>query len=106
MKDAVRSGSGKVNQDRHLSSAQIPMVLTICGRLAQKNLLNRISISESLLNHNKLNAFLKRIVIRDEKLVTYNIYKNSLGQSQRSALNCRQSEFDGQKSFTVCLVGL
>jgi len=44
-------------------------------RVNAKKLMDRISICESLLNRNKIDPFLKRIVTGDEKWVTYDNVK-------------------------------
>ena len=48
----------------------------------QKNLMDRISC-ESLLNRNKINLFLKRMVTDDEKWVTYDNIKRKKSWSNR-----------------------
>ncbi|XP_039305170.1 histone-lysine N-methyltransferase SETMAR-like [Solenopsis invicta] len=66
--------------------------------LTQKDLMDRISICESLLNRNKIDPFLKRMIIDDEKWVTYDnikrkriIYELLLyGQTLNSDLYCQQ----------------
>lgn len=82
-----------IELDRHASSRSIALELNIDHKtvlnhlkkagftkkldvwvpheLTQKNLMYRISICESLLNRNKIDPFLKRIVTGDEKWVTY-----------------------------------
>ncbi|CAK9834554.1 Histone-lysine N-methyltransferase SETMAR [Anthophora retusa] len=91
----------KVNENRHMTSVEIAKELNISHtsvldhlrkagytkkldvwvphELTQKNLLDRISICESLLNRNKVDPFLKRMVTGDEKWITYdnNIRKRS-----------------------------
>jgi len=51
--------------------------------LMQKNLMDRISICESLLNRNKIDPFLKRIVTGDEKWVTHDNVKRKRSWSNR-----------------------
>ncbi|GFU52222.1 histone-lysine N-methyltransferase SETMAR [Trichonephila clavipes] len=41
------------------------------NQLSPKNMLDRIAICEALAKRNEINPFLKRIVIGDEKWVTY-----------------------------------
>ncbi|QQP53934.1 Putative DD34D transposase, partial [Caligus rogercresseyi] len=82
-----------VESDRYVSTVSIAEELTIAQKtvwnhlnkagykkkldvwvpheLTQKNLIDRISICYSLLNCNKIDPFLKRIVTGDEKWVTY-----------------------------------
>jgi len=50
--------------------------------LTQKNLIDRISISETLLNTTKSNPFLKQIITDDEKWVKYKniVCKRSWGK--------------------------
>lgn len=83
----------KVEQDRHISSVCIAKELNIHHQtvlnhlqkagykkkldvwvpheLTQKNLMDRISICETLLKRNELEPFLKRLITGDEKWVTY-----------------------------------
>ena len=67
-----------------------------------------ISICESLLNRNKINPFLKRMVTGDEKWVTYDNVKRKWSWSNRGepAQTVVQARIDGQEGFAVCLVGL
>ena len=51
--------------------------------LTQKNLMDRISICESLLNRNKIDPFLKWMVTGDEKWVTYDNVKRKRSWSNR-----------------------
>ncbi|KAG5311619.1 SETMR methyltransferase, partial [Acromyrmex insinuator] len=51
--------------------------------LTQKNLMDRISICESLLNRNKINPFLKRMLTGDEKWITYDNVKRKRLWSNR-----------------------
>lgn len=91
----------KVDQDRHISSHDIALELNIHHQtvlnhlekagykkkldvwvphdLTVKNLLNRISICETLLKRNEIDPFLKRMITGDEKWVTYdnNVRKRS-----------------------------
>jgi len=78
-----------VERDRHSSSHTIGQGLGISHQtvinhlkkvgvtkkleheLTQKNVFDRIDASESLLNRNKIDPFLKRMVTGDEKWVTY-----------------------------------
>ena len=77
---------GNIEIDRHVSSRSIAQKLNITHQtvlnhlqkagfkkkldvwvpheLTQKNLMDRISICESLLNRNKIDPFLKRVVLR------------------------------------------
>ena len=55
----------------------------VLHELTQKNLMDRISICESLLNRNKINPFLKRMMIGDEKWVTYDNVKRKRSWSNR-----------------------
>ncbi|CAD6994020.1 unnamed protein product [Ceratitis capitata] len=54
--------------------------------LTQKNMLDRISICESLLNRNRIDPFLKRMVIADEKWITYSNVKRKWEWSNDSEL--------------------
>ena len=76
--------------------------------LTQKNMMDRISICESLLNRNKIDPFLKRIVTGDEKWVTYdNIErKRSWSKLGEAAQTVAKTGFYGQEGFAVCLVRL
>ena len=56
---------------------------------------DRISICESLLNRNKINPFLKRMVTGDEKWVTYDNVKRKRSRSNR-----------GEPAQTVAKLGL
>jgi len=91
--DKVDEIMEKVNQDRHISSHYIAKELDIHHQtvlnhldnagyqkkldvwvphdLTEKNLINRISICESLLKRNEIEPFLKRLITGDEKWVTY-----------------------------------
>ena len=84
-----------VASDRHVSTVSIAQELNIAQKtvwnhlhkagytkkldvwvpheLTQKNLMDRISICESLLNRNKSDPFLKRLVTGDEKWITYDL---------------------------------
>lgn len=86
-----------VQSDRHVSTASIDQELNIAQKtvlnhlnkagykkkfdvwvpheLTQKNFMDRISICESLLNRNKVDPFLKRMVTGDEKWITYDNVK-------------------------------
>ncbi|XP_020295376.1 histone-lysine N-methyltransferase SETMAR-like [Pseudomyrmex gracilis] len=44
-------------------------------KLSEKNIMDRILMCESLLKHNSLDPFLKRIITGDEKWVVYNNIK-------------------------------
>jgi histone-lysine N-methyltransferase SETMAR len=52
--------------------------------LSEKNLLDRISICESLLKRNEIDPFLKRIVTGDEKWITYDNVKRQRSWSDGS----------------------
>ena len=51
--------------------------------LTQKNLMDRICICESLLNRNKIDPFLKRMVTDDEKWIIYDNVKRKRSWSNR-----------------------
>jgi len=94
-----------VESDRHVSTVSIAQELNIAQKtvwnylnkagykkkldvwvpheLTQKNLMDRISICESLLNRNKIDPFLKRMVTGDEKWVTYDNVKRKRSWSNR-----------------------
>lgn len=83
----------KVQQDRHVSSHTIAKELHLCHQtvlnhfkkagyqkkldvwvphnLSTKNLLDRISICQSLLKRNEIDPFLKRLITGDEKWIRY-----------------------------------
>jgi len=91
----------KIEEDRHISSYDIAAELNIDQKtvlnhlhktgykkkldiwvpheLTVKNLMDRISICESLLKRNEIEPFLKRLITGDEKWVTYdnNVRKRS-----------------------------
>jgi len=93
-----------VESDRHVSTVLIAQELNIAQKivwnhlnkagykkkldvwvlyeLTQKNLMDRISICESLLNRNKIDPFLKRIVT-GEKWITYDNVKRKRSWSNR-----------------------
>ncbi|XP_011069195.1 PREDICTED: histone-lysine N-methyltransferase SETMAR-like [Acromyrmex echinatior] len=99
-----------VESDRHVSTISIAQELNIVQKtvwnhlnkagykkkldvwvpyeLTQKNLMDRISICESLLNRNKINLFLKRMVTDDEKESYYELLL--CGQTLTSDLYCQQ----------------
>ena len=94
-----------VESDRHVSTVSIAQELNIAQKtvwnhlnkagykkkldvwvpheLTQKNLMDRISICESLLNRNNIDPFLKRMVTGDEKWVTYDNVKRKRSWSNR-----------------------
>lgn len=94
-----------VQSDRHVSTASIDQELNIAQKtvwnhlnkagykkkfdvwvpheLTQKNFMDRISICESLLNRNKVDPFLKRMVTGDEKWITYDNVKRKRSWSNR-----------------------
>ncbi|XP_012058970.1 PREDICTED: histone-lysine N-methyltransferase SETMAR-like [Atta cephalotes] len=65
-----------VEQDRHKLDVWVPHELT------QRNLIDRISISETLLKRNESDPFLKQIITGDEKWVKYKniVRKRSWGK--------------------------
>jgi len=63
-------------------------------RIDAKNIFDRIDACESLLNPNKIDPFLMRMVTGDEKWVTYDNVKRKRSWSK------------SQESSSVCLVGL
>ncbi|CAD6994021.1 unnamed protein product [Ceratitis capitata] len=97
-----------VESDRHASTNSIAQELKIAQKtvwnhlkkagytkkfdvwvpheLTKKDLLDRISICESLLNRNKIDPFLKRMVIADEKWITYSNVKRKWEWSNDSEL--------------------
>ena len=99
-----------VESDRHVSTISIAQELNIAQKtvwnhlnkagykkkldvwvqheLMQKNLMDRISICESLLNRNKINPFLKRMVTSDEKWVTYDNVKRKQSWSMSRRKRC------------------
>ena len=81
----------------HLQKAGYKKKLDVCvpHELTQKNMMDRISICESLLNRNKIDPFLKRIVTGDEKWVTYDNKRRKRSWSKH-----------GESSQTVAKPGL
>jgi [histone H3]-lysine36 N-dimethyltransferase SETMAR len=97
-----------VEADRHLSTVSIAQELNISQKtvwnhlnkvgykkklhvwvpheLTQKNLMDRISICESLLNRNKIDPFLKRMITGDEKWITYDNIKRKRSWSNGNQL--------------------
>ncbi|CAD6994634.1 unnamed protein product [Ceratitis capitata] len=69
----------------HILRFKKKLKVLVPHELTQKNIMDRIFICESLLNRNKTDPFLKRIVTYDEK---------------------SEDRIDGQEGFAVCLVGL
>ncbi|XP_020715242.1 uncharacterized protein LOC101457564 isoform X1 [Ceratitis capitata] len=114
-----------VESDRHVSTVSIAQELNIAQKtvwnhlrktgytkkldvwvpheLTEKNLMDRISICESLMNRNKIDPFLRRMVIGDEKWITYSnvkrkrpqktVYKPEL--TARKALFCVWWDWQG-----------
>ena len=76
--------------------------------LTQKNIFARMDGCESLLNRNKIDPFLKRMVTGDEKWVTYdNVKRKPVVVEKRSGCpDGGQAWIDGQEGSSVCLVGL
>ncbi|KAG5344650.1 SETMR methyltransferase, partial [Acromyrmex charruanus] len=116
VKDASRSGRPIVENvdkimeivesDRHVSTVSIAQELNIAQKTVWNHLnkigykkkldvMDRISICESLLNRNKINPFLKRMVTGDEKWVTYDNVKRKWSWSNR-----------GESAQTVAKPGL
>ncbi|XP_011141333.1 histone-lysine N-methyltransferase SETMAR-like [Harpegnathos saltator] len=95
----------KVKQDRHISSYDIGKALKINHRtvlinlekagykkklnvwvphnLTRNNLLDRISICESLLKRNEIEPFLDRLITSDEKWITYYDYVQKKSRSKQ-----------------------
>lgn len=86
-----------VSVSRHLRAMGYTKKLDmwVPHELSQKNLIDRISICESLLNRNKVDPFLKRLVTGDEKWVTYDNVKRKRSWSKA-----------GEASQTVAKPGL
>lgn len=124
VKDAPRSGRPitekvdeimeKIEQNRHISTRDIAKELNttvlnhlhkagyskkldvwVPHELTKKNLIDRISISESLLKRNEMEPFLKRMVTGDEKWITYDNVVRKRSWSKR-----------GEASQTVAQPGL
>lgn len=55
-------------------------------RVNEKNLMDRISIRQSLLRHNKVNQFLKQVVTGDEKWITDDNVNRKRSLSNRDEL--------------------
>ncbi|XP_035744177.1 histone-lysine N-methyltransferase SETMAR-like [Vespa mandarinia] len=100
----------KIEQDRHISSHHVAKELNIDHKtvlnhlkkagykkkldvwvphdLTMKNLMNRISICESLLKRNEIEPFLKRLITGDEKWIMYdNDVRKTSWSKQGLALN-------------------
>ncbi|XP_040575887.1 histone-lysine N-methyltransferase SETMAR-like [Lepeophtheirus salmonis] len=129
---------GIVESDRHVATVSIAEELnmlqkTVCNHLnkagykkklgvwvphelTEKNLIDRISACESLINRNKIDPFLQRMVISDEKWVTYdNIKRKRLwlkrgepeqtlakpGLTARKALLCVWWDWEGIIHFEL-----
>lgn len=74
--DIAFTSYSRVNME--FTNAEIRAIL----KFRKKNLMDRISICESLLNRNKTDPFLKRIVTGDEKWVTYDNVKRKRSWSK------------------------
>ena len=99
----------KIEIDRHISSRDIATEINIDPKtvlnhlhktgyqkkfdtwvpheLTVKNLMDRVSICESLLKRNEIEPFLKRIITGDEKWITYdnNVRKRSWSKSREAS---------------------
>ena len=73
-----------------------------CHTTTQKNSFARIDACESLLNRNKIDPFLKRMVTVDEKWVSYDNMKRIRSWSKSG----EAAWIDGQEGSFVCLVEL
>lgn len=67
----------------HMAGLKKKLDVWVPHDLSKKNLLDRISICESLLNRNNVDPFLKRLVTGDEKWVTYDNIKRKRSWSIR-----------------------
>ena len=72
-------------------------------RLDTKNIFSRMDACESLLNRNKIDPFLKRMVTGDEKWVTYDNVKRKRSWSKSGEA---AQMVGSQEGSSVCLVGL
>ncbi|XP_037929961.1 histone-lysine N-methyltransferase SETMAR-like [Teleopsis dalmanni] len=101
--DKVDEIMEKVQIDRHISSHDIARELKINHNtvlnhlhkagykkkidvwvpheLSEKSLINRISICESLLKRNEIEPFLNRMIVSDEKWITYDTRKRSWSET-------------------------
>lgn len=80
----------------------------VLHELTQKNFMGWISLCKLMLNSNKIDPFLKRVVTGDEKWITYNNIKRKgvSVESRWAGANVGQARTDVQESFAMCLVGL
>lgn len=70
--------------------------------LTIKNIIDQIFVWESVLNCNKINPRLNRLVADDEK----EMIKPVVVESKCADTNCLKPRIAGQEDFFMCLVGL
>ena len=91
----------------HLNKAGYKKKLNVWvpHELTQKNLMERISICESLLNRNKIDPFLKRIVKRigDEKWITYDNVKRKRSNSGEPAQTVAKPGLTKARKVLLCI---
>ena len=116
----------KIEVDRHISSRDIATELNIDHKtvlnhlhktgyqkkldtwvpheLTVKNLMDRVSICESLLKRNEIEPFLKRIITGDEKWITYdnNVRKRSWSKPGEASQTVAKPELAPRK-VTLCV---
>uniref|UniRef100_D3TLF6 Mariner transposase n=1 Tax=Glossina morsitans morsitans TaxID=37546 RepID=D3TLF6_GLOMM len=115
----------KIEQDRHISSNDIAIDLNISHQtvlnhlekagykkkldvwvvrdLTRKNLLDRISICESLLKHNELDPLLKRLITSGEKWITFDNNPRKRSLSKRGSQHCEEKPAVMLRKILLCV---
>ena len=92
----------------HKTGYQKKLDTWVPHELTVKNLMDRVSICESLLKRNEIEPFFKRMITGGEKWITYdnNVRKKMVVEAWRSFTNGYKARIDAKEVDAECLVEL
>ena len=92
----------------HKTGYQKKLDTWVLHELTAKNLMDRVSICESLLKRNEIEPSLKRMITADEKWITYdnNVRKRSWSKPGEALQTVAKPVLTPRKVMPECLVGL